>query len=109
MYAYVRPFQMAMPVVMQGQKWTTISDLAVQNADACMLFKVRGACACPFQMTMPVVIQGQKWTTITELVEGGSRNAIKEIEPGLVAINTEPSFGIGQRAILVKTPEGNLS
>ena len=33
---------------------------------------------------------------------------IRPIEPGLVGIGTEPSFAIGQRALLVQTPAGNL-
>jgi hypothetical protein len=52
--------------------------------------------------------EGQQWTTIEGLVEEGHHNRIDEIEPGLTGIGTEPSFGIGQRAILAQTPAGNI-
>jgi hypothetical protein len=43
---------------------------------------------------------GQRWTTPAEL-RAGHRNRIREEEPGLTGIVTEPSFAIGQRALLV--------
>ncbi|HTE20393.1 MAG TPA: MBL fold metallo-hydrolase [Armatimonadota bacterium] len=51
--------------------------------------------------------QGQQWTTL-EAMRGQYRNTIHEEEPGLFSIRTEPSFGIGQRAFLLQTPEGNV-
>jgi hypothetical protein len=36
------------------------------------------------------------------------RNVLKPLEPGLTEIRTEPQFGIGQRALLVQTPAGNV-
>ena len=33
---------------------------------------------------------------------------MSEIEPGLLGITINPSVGIGQRALLVQTPSGNL-
>jgi glyoxylase-like metal-dependent hydrolase (beta-lactamase superfamily II) len=35
-------------------------------------------------------------------------NAWRHYEPGLLGIGTTPAFGIGQRALLVQTPEGNV-
>ncbi len=43
---------------------------------------------------------GQRWTTMTELARE-HRNRIEEVEPGLHGIGSEPSFAIGQRALLV--------
>jgi hypothetical protein len=43
---------------------------------------------------------GQRWTTLAELASERS-NRIEEVEPGLLGIGTEPSFAIGQRALLV--------
>ncbi len=55
-----------------------------------------------------VGMTGQKWTT-REAMQGKYKNVIKEEEPGLFSINTEPGgVGIGQRAFLVKTPAGNV-
>ena len=50
---------------------------------------------------------GQEWTTLAEL-QAGHRNAIREEEPGLWSIHTDPGFGIGQRTFLVRTAEGNI-
>ena len=51
---------------------------------------------------------GQKWTTMGELKSSGYRNEIKEEEPGLLGIGIDPSFSIGQRALLVQTDQGNV-
>jgi hypothetical protein len=50
---------------------------------------------------------GQKWTTLDSL-RSTHKNVIKAEEPGLYSINTEPRFGIGQRAFLIQTPKGNI-
>jgi hypothetical protein len=42
---------------------------------------------------------GQTWTTMDEL-RADHRSRIEELEPGLHGIGTEPSFAIGQRALL---------
>jgi hypothetical protein len=51
--------------------------------------------------------KGQTWTTLDEL-EREYHNVITPLEPGLTEILTEPQFGIGQRALLVQTPQGNV-
>ena len=51
--------------------------------------------------------QGQQWTTLADL-QTDHHNIIKTIEPGLTGIGTHPGFAIGQRALLVQTPVGNL-
>ncbi len=50
---------------------------------------------------------GQSWTTLNAL---GARhfNAYREHEPGIIGIGTQPSFAIGQRALLIRTPHGNV-
>jgi hypothetical protein len=50
---------------------------------------------------------GQRWTTL-EALRAGHSNAIREEEPGLTGIGTSPKFGIGQRALLVRSPGGNV-
>ena len=50
---------------------------------------------------------GQQWTTLAELQQEHT-NIIKEHEPGLTGIGSEPRFAIGQRALLLQTPAGNL-
>lgn len=51
--------------------------------------------------------QGQQWTTLDDL-RATRRNVIREEEPGVHSIVTEPVFGIGQRAFLVQTDTGNI-
>src|SRR5205814_10637045 len=51
--------------------------------------------------------QGQLWITLDRLRESHS-NLIKEEGKSLFGIGTEPSFAIGQRALLVQSPGGNL-
>jgi hypothetical protein len=36
------------------------------------------------------------------------QNELREHEPGIIGIGTEPKFAIGQRCVLVQTPEGNV-
>ena len=50
---------------------------------------------------------GQRWATLDELA-AHHRNVVAEEEPGLVGLVTRPRLGIGQRALLVRTPAGNL-
>jgi glyoxylase-like metal-dependent hydrolase (beta-lactamase superfamily II) len=50
---------------------------------------------------------GQQWTTMGELRSGYS-NLIRAEAPGLTGIGTEPQFAIGQRALLVESPAGNV-
>jgi hypothetical protein len=50
---------------------------------------------------------GQQWITLEQL-QRTHHNRFGTIAPDLVGIGTEPSFAIGQRAILVHTPQGNL-
>lgn len=51
--------------------------------------------------------EGQQWTTLNQLRVSHS-NRIEVEGTSLVGIGTEPSFAIGQRALLVQSPEGNL-
>lgn len=51
--------------------------------------------------------RGQTWTTLAALA-AGHLNAYREHEPGIIGIGTQPSFAIGQRALLIRTPNGNV-
>ena len=50
---------------------------------------------------------GQEWTTL-DVLRQTHHTVIKPQEPGLTGIGVHPDFAIGQRALLVQTPEGNL-
>lgn len=51
---------------------------------------------------------GQRWTTLAELRSAGHNASVAEVEPNLHGITVEPSIGIGQRGLLLRTPNGNL-
>ncbi|HSS62307.1 MAG TPA: hypothetical protein VLK30_12715 [Candidatus Limnocylindrales bacterium] len=49
---------------------------------------------------------GQRWTTLEEL-RAGHHNKMRD-DLGVLGIGTEPTFAIGQRALLVRSPGGNV-
>ena len=51
--------------------------------------------------------EGQSWTTL-ERLRISHLNGFYQHEPGLIGIGTQPKFAIGQRALLLCTPEGNI-
>src|ERR1700742_165713 len=51
---------------------------------------------------------GQLWTTLAQMRQQGFHNTFQEHEPGLVGIGTQPAFAIGERALLLQTPQGNI-
>ena len=66
--------------------------------------------ACPICLDERQYVgwQGQRWATAEEMIAEGFHNTLREEEPSLVSIGTEPQFAIGQRALLVRTPSGNV-
>jgi glyoxylase-like metal-dependent hydrolase (beta-lactamase superfamily II) len=50
---------------------------------------------------------GQQWTTL-ERLRLTNRNSIKFEEPGLIGIGIDPPFAIGQRALFLRSPTGNI-
>jgi glyoxylase-like metal-dependent hydrolase (beta-lactamase superfamily II) len=53
-----------------------------------------------------VPIEGQRWVTYEEVCDG--HHALIRDELGLMGIGLAPEFGIGQRALLVESPGGNV-
>ena len=51
--------------------------------------------------------RGQTWTTLEALLQG-HMNAVHEYDTGLIGLASQPSFAIGQRALLVRTQGGNV-
>jgi hypothetical protein len=51
---------------------------------------------------------GQQWTTLAQLQGEGRRGRVAEEGPGVVGIGAEPPTAIGQRALLVQSPGGNV-
>jgi hypothetical protein len=54
-----------------------------------------------------VGLQGQQWTTLEQL-QRTHRNTLYQEGEGIWGISTTPAFGIGQRALLIRTEEGNI-
>jgi glyoxylase-like metal-dependent hydrolase (beta-lactamase superfamily II) len=50
---------------------------------------------------------GQQWTTLEQLAADHDPD-IREEEPGLLGIGMTPGFAIGQRALLIHNPGGNV-
>jgi hypothetical protein len=50
---------------------------------------------------------GQQWITLPGL-QSAHHNILKPVEADLIGISTHPEFAIGQRALLVQTPGGNV-
>src|SRR5262245_33243602 len=51
--------------------------------------------------------RGQTWTTLGALT-AGHFNSYRQYEPGVIGVGTQPQFAIGQRALVVSTPNGNV-
>ena len=66
--------------------------------------EVCAICADDRQYVLP---SGQNWTS-REALTAKYANTFKELEPGLIAIAMTPKFAIGQQALLVMTPAGNV-
>ena len=65
--------------------------------------------ACPIcsDERQYVAEEGQEWVTYDE-VRASHRADIREEQPNLKGIGTKPLFAIGERALLLESPEGNL-
>ncbi len=50
---------------------------------------------------------GQTWTTLDELARAHF-NCYQQHEPGLIGVGTVPEFAIGQRALILRAPGGNI-
>jgi glyoxylase-like metal-dependent hydrolase (beta-lactamase superfamily II) len=51
---------------------------------------------------------GQRWTSLAELTAAGHRGRVEEEDAGLYGVGAVPEVGIGQRALLVPSPSGNV-
>jgi hypothetical protein len=65
------------------------------------------ACAICLDERQYVKATGQQWTTLDKLRKT-NRNSIRFEEAGLIGIGIDPPFSIGQRALFVRTGQGNV-
>ena len=66
-----------------------------------------GACVICRDDRQFVNPMGQAWTTLSDMRRTYC-NAFRRHEPGLMGIATTPHFAIGQRALLLRTAQGNI-
>lgn len=82
--------------------WRSCATCGVENSlDA----EVCAICADERQW---VPADGQVWTTLAERAAEGCRIEVAELEPDLFGLTARPQADIGQTALLVRTPRGNL-
>ncbi|PXX61119.1 metallo-beta-lactamase superfamily protein [Nocardia tenerifensis] len=82
--------------------WKICQTCAVEHDAAAEICRI---CADERQW---VPAAGQQWTTLDKLVASGHKVTMRELEPDLFGLRTEPEFGIGQESHLVRTPAGNV-
>ncbi|GCF11806.1 MBL fold metallo-hydrolase [Dictyobacter arantiisoli] len=51
---------------------------------------------------------GQIWTTLAKMHAQGMRNELQHYDSQLIGIGTQPKFAIGQRALFLRTGQGNI-
>jgi hypothetical protein len=54
-----------------------------------------------------IPVSGQSWTTL-EAMRTRYVNGFRQYDAEIIGIGTQPSFAIGQRALLIRTPQGNV-
>jgi hypothetical protein len=51
---------------------------------------------------------GQQWTSLGELRASGRGGRLREEGPGAIGVGVDPSVAVGQRALLIRSPSGNV-
>ncbi|HEY1475115.1 MAG TPA: MBL fold metallo-hydrolase [Pseudolabrys sp.] len=69
--------------------------------------KAPAQCAICEEERQYVPPRGQSWTTLAALAQS-HMNSMREYEPGIIGIGSQPQFAIGQRALLLRTAKGNV-
>jgi len=64
-------------------------------------------CAVCLDERQYVGFGGQQWTTLAEMRKN-HWTTLQAKEPALIGIGMTPKFGIGQRALLIRSPDGNV-
>lgn len=52
--------------------------------------------------------EGRQWLTLEDLRAGGRHGRLHEEGPGVVGVGAEPAVAVGQRALLIRAPSGNV-
>jgi len=88
--------------------WGMETDLPICATCGVQYAAAREDCPICLDERQYVGWDGQRWTSLAELAAAGHRGLIKEEGPGVLGIGAQPATAIGQRALLVTTPAGNV-
>lgn len=84
------------------ETWRSCATCGVENdVDA-------GVCAICADERQYLPPGGQRWTTLAERAAEGCRIDVEQLESDLFGLTARPKADIGQTALLVRTPAGNL-
>ncbi len=89
--------------------WRAANGLQLSRVGRPDTLTVNGPPSCPICENERQFVRhdGQAWTTLERLA-ADHHNRLQEEAPHLLGIDTEPEFAIGQRALLLQSPGGNL-
>lgn len=85
-----------------------VSTLPVCRTCAVQYGAARADCPICLDERQYVGWEGQQWTSLAQLRAEGYRGRLEEEGPGVIGVGVTPEVGIGQRALLVRTPQGNI-
>lgn len=86
----------------EDEAWTLCGTCGVENDTG------EATCSICTDERQYVPAGGQRWSTLAERRAAGCRIEITQLEPDLYALTATPQVDIGQHALLVRTPHGNL-
>src|SRR6266699_1043432 len=91
-----------------GYTWVMDVDLPICVTCGVQYPAPREDCPICLDQRQYVGWDGQRWTSLGELAAAGHRGWIQEEGPGVLGVGAQPPTAIGQRALLVRTPAGNV-
>jgi hypothetical protein len=84
------------------------ADLPICRTCGVQYGEARADCPICLDERQYVGWEGQRWTSLAELRAAGHRGRIEDEGEDIVGVGVEPPTAIGQRALLVRTPAGNV-
>ena len=85
-------------------------DLDLPICATCGVQYAAGRADCPIRQDERQYVgwDGQQWTTLTALQNENRRHRIEPEGHGVLGVGAEPPTAIGQRALLIRAPGGNI-
>ena len=88
--------------------WSMQADLPICTTCGVQYPGPREDCPICMDQRQYVGWDGQQWTTLAEYRDAGHRGHTKPEGPGVIGVGAQPPTAIGQRALLVRAPGGNI-